>query len=193
MLAQHPRLRFSTAEGQFDTLAAKLRAGDIDFILGALRPPEYARDLKGEALLTDRMSVVVREGHPLTRLPKITMDDLMSAQWILSNHGTPSRILFDLSFTAANLIPPVEAVETSDHAILRGLLLHSDLVTVISSHQLHYEIAAGVVKVLDIALPNTSRVIGIIQRMDSRPSPGALALMTAIRDIIAEIEDPNST
>lgn len=187
VLAQHPRLRFSTVEGPFDTLAAALRAGDIDFILGALRPPDYARDLKGEPLLTDRMSVVVRDGHPLTHLAKVTMDHLMNAKWVLSSHGTPARTLFDLSFSAKDLVPPIEAVETSDLAILRGLLLHSDMVAAISPQQLHYEIQAGVLKVLDINLSNTSRVIGITQRIESHASPGALALMEAIRRIAAEM------
>ena len=191
VLARHPRLRFSTLESPFDKLAAELRAGDIDFILGALRPPDYAHDLTGEPLLTDRMAVVVRAGHPLTRLPKITTVDLMQAQWVLSSHNTPARALFDLSFTSRNLTPPVEAVETSDLAILRGLLLHSDMATAISAQQLHYEIAAGVLKVLDIELPNATRMIGITQRAESHPSPGALALMAAIRRISAEIEEPH--
>lgn len=186
VLAQHPRLRFSTVEGTFDKLAAELRAGAIDFILGALRPPDYARDLETETLLTDRMSIVVRAGHPLTRLAKVTTDELLNTKWVLSKHGTPARTLFDLSFSSQDLNPPEAAVETSDLAILRGLLLGSDMATAISAQQLHYEITAGVLKVLDIELPNTARTIGITQRAGSHPSPGALALMAAIRDIAVE-------
>jgi LysR family transcriptional regulator of gallate degradation len=188
VLAKHPHLRFSTVEGPFDHLAAGLRAGDIDFIFGALRPPDYAKDLIGEPLLSDRMSVVGRRDHPLAKQKKIGMDDLLKAQWVLSNRGTPARHLFDLSFTAENLEPPVDAVETSDLAILRGLLMHSDMLTAISAQQLHYEIAAGALQVLNIDLPKTTRMIGITQRMESLASPGALALMEEIRNVIQEIQ-----
>jgi LysR family transcriptional regulator, regulator for genes of the gallate degradation pathway len=37
----HPNLTVTTVEGAFEHLAMRLRAGDIDFILGALRPPEH--------------------------------------------------------------------------------------------------------------------------------------------------------
>jgi LysR family transcriptional regulator of gallate degradation len=187
VLKKHPDLRFATVEGPFDSLAADLRAGDIDFILGALRPPEYARDLIGEALLTARVAVVVRAGHPLTLRGKLTMMDLLDAQWVLANPGTPARALFDQSFAAASLPAPVEAVETSDLAILRGLLLQSDMVTAISPQQLHYEIAAGTLQVLEVDFPNTSRVIGITQRLESHASPGALALMAALHETVSEV------
>jgi LysR family transcriptional regulator of gallate degradation len=186
VLLQHPRLRFATVEGAFDKLANGLRAGDIDFIFGALRPPDYARDLAGEALMTDQMTVVVRNGHPLSLLPKIDIDDLLNTRWVLSGQETPSRVLFDQAFSSLDRRPPIDAVETSDLAILRGLLLNSDMATAISAQQLHYEIASGALKALEIDLPNTNRMIGITQRLESHASPGAIALMTAIRNVVAE-------
>jgi LysR family transcriptional regulator of gallate degradation len=186
VLAQHPRLRFLTVEGAFDKLANELRAGDIDFIFGALRPADYARDLIGEALMTDQMAVVVRNGHPFTSLKKVTIDDLAEVQWVLSSPDTPSRTLFDQAFSSLNRAPPIDAVETSDLAILRGLLLNSDMATAISTQQLQYEISSGALKVVKVDLPNTNRVIGITQRLESHASPGALALMAAIREVATE-------
>lgn len=185
VLLRHPGLRFSTVEGPFDQLAAQLRAGDIDFVLGALRPADYASDLRGEALLDDQMSLVVRRGHPLTRHTGLGMADLADAQWVLANQATPARALFDLSFQAQGLAVPRAAVETSDLAILRGMLMHSDAVTAISPQQLSYEIEAGLLTVLDVQVPHTSRTIGITQRSDSHASPGALELMATIRRFAA--------
>ncbi|MDB5960806.1 MAG: LysR family transcriptional regulator [Massilia sp.] len=192
VLARHPRLRFCTVEGPFDKLAAQLRAGDIDFVLGALRPSDYARDLAGEPLLSDQMALVVRSGHPLTQRAGLAMADLLDAQWVLSNPTTPARRLFDQSFISQGLTPPIEAVETSDLAIVRGMLLHSDAITAISFQQLRYEIDAGLLTVLDVALPATERVIGITRRVDSHPSPGALALMEAIRCFAASYGQPGA-
>ena len=185
VLLRHPGLRFSTVEGPFDQLAAQLRAGDIDFVLGALRPADYASDLSGEPLLDDQMSLVVRSGHPLTRRSGLGMADLVSARWVLANQSTPARALFDLSFQSLGLAAPRAAVETSDLAILRGMLMHSDAITAISPQQLSYEIEAGLLTVLDVEVPHTSRTIGITQRSDSHASPGALELMATIRRFAA--------
>lgn len=188
VLGKHPQLQIATVEGPYESLAAKLRAGDIDMIFGALRPADQARDFAGEPLLNDCMSIVVRAGHPLTRLAAPGLKDLATAGWILTNSATPARKQLDLAFKLENLAPPVPAVETSDLAILRGVLLNSDHVTAISASQLSYEIAAQSLTVLDIALPTTTRVIGITQRSDSSASPGAKALMAAIRGQIEDVK-----
>lgn len=184
VLARHPQLQIATVEGPYESLASKLRAGDIDFILGALRPADHAHDFKGEPLLNDRMSIVVRARHPLTRLTCPALKDVAGASWILPNSGTPARKLLDFAFKLENLPPPAPAVETSDLAVLRGVLLNTDCVTAISAHQLEYEIAAGMLNVIDIPLPNTTRVIGITRRADSAPSPGAAELISSIRRLV---------
>ena len=186
LLEKHPQLHIATVEGPYDSLASKLRAGDIDFIFGALRPADQARDFKGEPLLNDSMSIVVRAGHPLAWLSAPTLEDLTGWSWILPNRRTPARKQLELAFKLENLPPPEPAVETSDLAVLRGVLLNTDQVTAISACQLEYEIASGMLTVLDIPLPNTTRVIGITQRADSSCSPGARALMAVIRGLVED-------
>ena len=65
-------------------------------------------------------------------------------------------------------------------AVLRGVLLNSDLLTAISPHQLSYELAAGLLAVLPARLQDTRRIIGITRRTDSLASPGATLLMEEI-------------
>src|SRR4030095_16246931 len=67
VVGQHPGLRVATVEGSFETLTASLRAGDLDFILGALRPGECARDVPGEPLADAATGVVSRRDHPVAR------------------------------------------------------------------------------------------------------------------------------
>ena len=84
---------------------------------------------------------------------------------------------------------PVPAVETGDLAVLRGLLLESDMVTAISAHQLRYEIRDGSLAVLAFPLEQTRRDIGLTQRIGCFPSPGARALMEEIRRVVANSND----
>jgi hypothetical protein len=46
-------------------------------------------------------------------------------------------------WSCVGLTPPQPSVETSDPAILRGVILHSDMLTAISADQLWNEIASG--------------------------------------------------
>lgn len=187
-VALHPELQVSTIEGNFDALASDLRSGEIDFILGALRPADYAKDLVGEPLLADRMALFVRNGHPLTRLPRVRTDDLAKARWILPSPDTLARKLIDSSLACLDIPAPHHAIETSDVSILRDLLLQSDMVTAISTQLFHYERISGELQLLDFELAGTSRMIGITQRDTSHPSPGTRALMECIRQVVRELD-----
>jgi LysR family transcriptional regulator of gallate degradation len=185
LVARHPRLHVSTVESPYEALAGALRSGEVDFIIGALRPPADVKDLVQEPLFVDRISLIVRAGHPLARRRCIDRAALQQAQWVLSRPGSPSRELLERAFRETADPPPVPAVETGDLALLRGLLLQSDMVTAISAHQLHFEIEAGTLVVLD-HLESTARQIGITQRRNALPSPAAKALVDAVRSVIAE-------
>ena len=189
LLARHPGLHVATVESPYEALAASLRSGDVDFILGALRSPAEARDLQQEALFEDSIAVIARAGHPLERTQRIDFDALRQATWALSRHNTPSRELLERFFSSAREAPPIPAVETGDLAVLRGLLLESDMLTAISPHQLRYEIRDGSLVVLDFPLDETRREIGLTQRQGALASPGARALMAEIAAVVARSPD----
>ncbi len=187
VVAAHPGLRVATVEGSFETLAAGLRAGDLDFIVGALRPPEYASDLEGVPLADDALGIVSRAEHPWARRRRIAEADLAKARWVLPRVNTPNRTLFERAWKARGLPAPDVVVETSDLAVLRGVLRNSDLVTAISPRQLSYELAEGLLRVLPIPLPDTRRVIGITRRADSLVWPGAKILMDELARLSTSI------
>ncbi len=181
LVSRHPGLRVATVEGSFETLAAALRAGELDFILGALRPANYAADLAGEALAEDELALVVRRDHPLSNRTRLADADLAGASFVLPRENTPNRTLFERALERRGLAAPKVMVETSDLAVLRGVLVNSDLVTAVSPRQLSYELTGGLLRALPFPLPETRRVIGITRRTDSLVWPGARLLMEEIR------------
>ncbi|HEY4318542.1 MAG TPA: LysR family transcriptional regulator, partial [Herbaspirillum sp.] len=186
VLREHPLVRIETVEGR--DLAAGLRSGDLDFMLGTLRPGYPLPGMVDTPLMTDKMAVFVRKDHPLTRLARVTVDDLMRAEWILPARHTPTRELFDQAFNYVSGSLPKSPIETSDLSILRGLLLGSDLITAISPQQLDMERKLGILKMLDFEFEKSARVIALTQRAKSQPSPGAAALMSAIQQVARELE-----
>jgi LysR family transcriptional regulator of gallate degradation len=189
VVARYPGLRVATMEGSFEALAASLRAGDVDFILGALRPAEYASDLEGEPLLEDELALVARVRHPWSGRRRLSVRDLARARWVLPRTNTPNRKLFERALAARGVAPPDVAVETSDLAMLRGVLLNSDLLTAISPRQIAYELRSKLLTVLPFPLPDTRRVIGITRRADSLASPGAKIVMEEITRRCATLLD----
>ncbi|MDB5992843.1 MAG: LysR family transcriptional regulator [Herbaspirillum sp.] len=193
VLALYPQVRISTVEGRTDDLAASLRSGDLDFVLGTMRPGHTAPGMINLPLMIDKMSIFVRTGHPLTRLPKVTLDDLMQAEWILPAWRTPTRELIDHIFKQMSGSLPKSPITTSDLSVVRGLLLNSDLITAISPQQLALERQLGVLQMLDFdfEFEKSARVIVLSRRAKSQPSPGAAALIAAVEQVAREIDGAN--
>jgi LysR family transcriptional regulator of gallate degradation len=72
-------------------------------------------------------------------------------------------------------------VETGDLALVRGLLLSSDMLTALSLHQLYHEIRSGQLVELRFALRGMERAIGVTTRRGAHLSPGAGALIEELR------------
>lgn len=185
-LAAYPKLQMSTSENSYSDLCVGLRSGEIDFIIGAIRESDDSPDLDSEILFYDSISLIARKAHPLAGVPNLGFDEIRVCQWVLSRRGTPSRELLDFVFASAEQAKPVPAVETGDLAILRGLLFKSDMVTAISAYQLHYEIEAGNLVVLDFPFEITRRAIGITIRRDAYLSPATNILIKQLRAVCSK-------
>jgi LysR family transcriptional regulator of gallate degradation len=181
LLEHHPHLRIRTVESPYETLVAQMLAGDVDFIIGALRPDRKHDELEVEPLFAEPIALVARSGHPLVQKRKLTQACLTQAQWALSRQGSPTRELLARAFSNMGLDEPKPLVETGDLALLRGLLLQTDIITAISPQQLRFEIDNGSLIVLDFNLGIPAREIGITVRKSSILSPVARLMHDEIR------------
>ena len=178
--ARHPHLVIRSLESPYDELTAGLLSGRIDFILGALRP-SMGVAFVSEALFEDKVALVARAGHPLAGQKRIGMRDLDRYPWVLSRAGTPLREQFDRFFQEEGAPAPTPVVETGDLALVRGLLLASDMLTALSLHQLYHEIRSGQLVELPFALRGMERAIGVTTRRGAHLSPGARVLIEELQ------------
>ena len=81
------------------------------------------------------------------------------------------------------LLLPSASVETGDLAIIRELLLRTDMIAVLSAHQIDYEISRGDIIKLKIDMSGTQREIGVTVRKNSTPSPAANLLIEEIMNM----------
>ncbi|WP_018698532.1 LysR family transcriptional regulator [Amorphus coralli] len=183
---KRPQADIEIVDGPYDTLVQDLANGRVDMLVGALREDLPRRDLAQEPLFTDDLSVVARAGHPLAR-KRLTPAMLGRFPWVLPREGTPSRTMFERlakGFDAG--WNGVGIVETGSLVALRGILMQSDRLTILSRRQILFEEEAGFLTVLPFRLYETGRPIGITTRADWEPTALQADFLSALRHAVAE-------
>ncbi|MBN7796186.1 LysR family transcriptional regulator [Parahaliea mediterranea] len=188
LLEVYPALNITTTEGPYVMQEAALRCGELDFIVGALREGGDAGDFSTEKLLTDRLSIIARKGHPLVSRRKLQLSNLLAYHWVLPAAKTPARGLFDQVLEAQGLDKPERFIESSSLSMVRGLLTESDRLALLSEHQIYYERKFGQLCVLPIELPGTYRSIGITIRARTELSIAAKAFLECLREVALELQ-----
>lgn len=189
-LSLHPQIKVTVVDGTFDTLINKLRNADIDIIVSTLRPSGF-EDIEQVPLFDDTLSVVCRVDHPYAKMDRVELRDLVGAPWIVPLPHTVTRASFEAAFRSENLEPPPARLEIHNPMAVRSILLKSDHLALLSTHQVRSEIATGQLTVLPITLKGTQRTIGMTLRREGSPSPGAKALRDELR-VAARIIGRNS-
>lgn len=184
-LARYPGIMVMTNESPYESLVSDMRAGHIDFIIGALRQDEDLPDLRCEALFEEDMLILLRNGHPLLHHPD-PQSQLATAQWVLPRSNAPARHLLEKAFLTLGLPLPQPTVETGDAAMVRGLLRDSNMLAAVSASQMRFEIDNRLLTVLPVPLPDTTRRIGLTFRAGSLPSPATQALLQFIQQHVAQ-------
>lgn len=179
LVRERTDVEIDVIDGPYHDLLNRLRHGEIDVLIGALRDPPPIDDVVQEALFEDPLAVVARAFHPLTRKESLDVADLAGWQWVIPRRGTPTRDRFEALFNGET---PKGLVETSSQILVRGLLLGSDRLTLISAHQIRHEYELGLLVPLGIQLPGTERPIGLTVRRSWRPTPTQSRFLELLRD-----------
>lgn len=187
VLARHPRARFSIAEGPYGDMLNDLEMGRLDILVGAMRKDFASANLVQNELFTYRLSVVARAGHPLSGKSGLTLSDLADYPWIVARRDTPSREVFQqlvARFPADK--PVVSNVETGSLVAAREILMKTDHLALISSHQAAFEIRAGSLTVLDFDTGDPGHMIGLTTRKHWLPTSLQSEYINELHAVAAE-------
>ncbi len=180
---EHDEHAVSIMEGTYEHLLGALQSGHADFLIGALRELRSSADIVQEHLFDDPLSVVVRTQHPLARRRKLTATDLCSYPWIAPRSSSPLRARFDALFKDAGVDQPLRPIECNSLIAARAFLMESDHMMLSSTHQVHYELKAGMLVALPHPAGKVTRSIGLTVRRDWRPTRAQARLLTILREI----------
>ena len=186
---QRPAARMRVTMNLNDALLAALRLGDLDLTLSALPrvPPD---DLEATPLMRDDLCMVVREHHPLLVRRRLRLQDLAEADWMLPGPDVAGRRSVEGRLAEAGLPPPRVVVEVSNTAgSLARLLLHSDLVSIMSETTLQGPAGAGLAA-LPMADARFTRPIGALTRRGAALPPLAQRFLDLLRENAASAPPP---
>ncbi|SEB64929.1 transcriptional regulator [Nitratireductor aquibiodomus] len=185
---EYPMLDIIVVDAPYLDLSKALRHGDIDIIIGALRRARLPPELVQEELFVDPLIIVGRSGHPLLSGEPVTPQRLAEYPWVAPRAGAPARDYFD-NFYAALQRPDGDAhpIETGSLTVLRGLLMNSDRLTIISAGQVDYEIKLGLLSEIVYPLKNSERSIGVTMREGWLPAVPQQRLLEHLKALVAKI------
>lgn len=194
-LAQrHPLARFEISEGNYEALLSDLERGRIDLLVGALRSGTVSKTLKQERLFNFELRIVGRADHPLHKQQTgLSPADLARFPWIVARRGTPSRETFmAMAATFPHEQPARESVETGSLNAIRGVLLKSDHLALLSQHQIRYEMEAGFLAPLDYDLPHSHSTVGMTIRRNWLPTALQSEFLAALRETSNDLRPPQT-
>ncbi|MGR3660679.1 MAG: LysR family transcriptional regulator [Paracoccaceae bacterium] len=157
-------------DGPYDVIFTGLLHGEIDVLIGALRSPPPNDGAVEVPLFNEELSVIVRAGHPLADRKGITPAELLAYPWIVPRNGTPTRDYYDRFAAKSWGGKNPHLIEASSLILIRGLLVESDSLTIISGQQVFFELETGTLVRLDIKLEGSQRPIGLTYRRTWHPT-----------------------
>ena len=182
----HARVHVSISVDTSKLLVARLRAGELDLVIGRVLDSEAGGELAFEPVTDEPHSLIARAGHPLAGRAGLQLEELAQQGWILPPAGSVLRERITALFVSHGLESPAETVSTLALPTIASLIEQSDMIAPLPAElvQPYLDSARMVVLPFDLGLRMDS--YGIITRRQHQLSPGAEAMLAAVRAVVQE-------
>jgi DNA-binding transcriptional LysR family regulator len=181
--AQHPKVRVAIEVGTSDMLLPALIRGDFDLVLGRLPDQLDSQGLDIRLFEQgERMRIVARPGHPLANRPDTRLADLAPLTWILHPIDSPMRRQVENALKAAQLIQPLDIIETSSILATTAMLESSDMIAVVPNDVAEHYARYGMITVLPVALPLAMANLGLLTSKARPMSAAVKALLGFLKN-----------
>jgi DNA-binding transcriptional LysR family regulator len=104
--------RVSIVEGAHDMLAERLRHGELDLVLGRVRPDTALDGLQLHPLVQEEFAAVCGTDHPLARRRRLRFDEVVDQAWVLPPGAVLVRQGFDTVFARECGRAPTRVIES---------------------------------------------------------------------------------
>lgn len=127
---EYPNVLLNIRYKTVSELMELLSQGELDFVL-SFRSSEKYDNIESHLLFDNKLVIVVRDEHPLTRKNTIRLSDIEEYEMIMPSHGLQARSTFDTIIEGRGLNINIVMEANEVNAIL-NILRKSNMVTVLS-------------------------------------------------------------
>lgn len=182
----HARVHVSISVDTSKLLVARLRAGELDLVIGRVLDSEAGGELAFEPVTDEPHSLIARAGHPLAGRAGLQLEELAHEGWILPPAGSVLRERIAALFVSHGLESPAETVSTLALPTIASLIEQSDMIAPLPAELVQPYLDSGRMVVLPFDLGLRMDSYGIITRRQHQLSPGAEAMLAAVRAVVQE-------
>lgn len=173
--------------GTNPVLVDRLRQGELDMVVGRLSNPERLAGLNFEYLYSERLSFVVRPGHPLLREPVLDFARLLDFVVILPTPEMIIRPAVERMLAQHGLETLARSVESVSNAFGRTYTRSGDAIWIISHGVVATDLEDGALAELDVGTGDSGGPVGLTTRIDTVPSSAAQVFMDTVRSVAERV------
>lgn len=174
----------SVEEGTMANLLPRLRAHDLDLLVGNLPHRALDPDLVSEALYEDPLVCVVRGGHPLEKASTLRWKDIRQWPMLLPPAGTSTRRAMDEWFIQEGLAIPRRHVESVSTMTNVGVLRKTDAVGFMAQKVAEHFARMGLLHLLPLRVSNVGLRVGLIGLRQREREPGLQQVRRMFHEVI---------
>jgi DNA-binding transcriptional LysR family regulator len=194
--ARHPEVELNFVEQDPEPALQMLRAGELEvalvFEFHDLSDPERERLYSGielHHLLSDPMYLALPRNHPLTRKPRVRLQDVAAENWIgEGDPRNPCARLTSAACAAAGFEPRI-GFQSDDYNVVQGMVAAGVGVSLLPSFALANMREDIVVRSLGGTAP--AREIAAATLAGRYRSPATEAMLTILREVAGDFALPS--
>ena len=157
------RIQVSLVEADDDILLDKLRAGEIELMLGGMANEQRDLQITEKPLIQFPLQAVVGRQNALWNRESVALEELADHDWALPAAGSVIRSYVDAIFVSSGQTMPTGFWSCSSMHGLKSMIRHTSRVTLIPAHAISLEAEIGVLKGLKLSGPSSFRQLNIMR------------------------------
>jgi DNA-binding transcriptional LysR family regulator len=178
---KHPKVQINLQCENSKKIGEQVQQATID--LGFIETSCELEAVNFESLLTDRLQLFSRKKHPLIKVKKLKLKDLLVYPWIMRETGSGTRNIVQLALQKLDITPPIKIICNDVQAIL-DIVKNTDSIGCVSEYVLneyHRDMS-----VLPLNILNLTRELYVITLQQAYQSQLAIAFLGAVKATLME-------
>lgn len=183
-LSAHPKCVVELRTGLVHELRSMLERGQIDLVLGPQSAADPVAELDFVPLIDDRVAIICRTAHPLTKSLPLKAADLMQHRWLAHSRGSLLRQQTEAAMIASGVHHMRIACETDSIRSALEIVSSTDLISTMPVATTGPYLEDKLV-FLDFEHSQFHRPLGAIRRADTPYNPVVKSFLALLKTKVA--------